>query len=133
MRPDLERVGVFTPVRVRERFRSGYRPENTMIVVVDGTDVGCIAVRPDGDERWVEHFYLPRRLQGAGIGTAVLDRVLALHGGRVLRLNVLRGSRAQRLYERAGFRYDSDEGVDVFLRRDPDRCAASEPSSADEG
>jgi hypothetical protein len=35
---------------------------------------------------------------------------------RPFRLNVLHGSRATRLYQHAGFVFDCQDGVDVFLK-----------------
>jgi GNAT superfamily N-acetyltransferase len=121
MRADLERVGVYDPQRVRTRFLTGFVPENTRVIEVGAEAVGCIAVRPGVGETWIEHFYLDARLQGRGIGGAVLSRVLAEVGaGTTLRINVLRGSAARRLYERHGFRLESEDGVDLYLvaRRD---------------
>ena len=49
MRPDLERLQRFDPVRVRERFLNGFQPEHTYIIHTDGVDAGVIAVRPEPD------------------------------------------------------------------------------------
>ncbi|MGW9113899.1 N-acetyltransferase family protein [Microbacterium sp. NPDC055683] len=115
LRDDLERLGRYDPVRVRERFRSAYAPALTRIIVVDGEDAGSIAVRTADDGTWIEHFYLVPHLQGRGIGAGVLAHVLS--GGGIHRLNVLQGSPARRLYERHGFALDSEDEVDVFLVR----------------
>ena len=58
LRSDLERLGRFDPVRVRQRILSAFDPALTTIVLVDGREVGCIAVRPDAGSLWIEHFYL---------------------------------------------------------------------------
>ena len=115
LRNDLERLGRFDEHRVRERMRAGFRPEWTRIIVVDGTDAGCITTRPDDTTRWIEHFYLPASLQGRGIGSAVLQSVIAEPHDGTTRLNVLQGSAARRLYERNGFVLDSEDDVDVWL------------------
>lgn len=115
LRADLERLGRFDEHRVRQRMRDGFRPEWTRIVVLDGLDVGSITARPDGATRWIEHFYLTPRAQGAGVGGTVLRTVLAEPVSGVTRLNVLRGSAARRLYERHGFRVDSEDEIDVFM------------------
>ncbi|MDF2916993.1 GNAT family N-acetyltransferase [Microbacterium sp. F1-18] len=115
LRADLERLGRFDEHRVRERMRAGFRPEWTRIIVVDGTDAGCITTRPEDGTRWIEHFYVPASLQGRGIGSAVLRSVIAEPHGGPTRLNVLQGSAARRLYERHGFALDSEDDVDVWL------------------
>ncbi len=58
MRPDLERLQRFDPVRVRERFLNGFQPEHTYVIHSDGVDAGVIAIRPEPDSRWIEHFYV---------------------------------------------------------------------------
>ncbi|MFH9196987.1 GNAT family N-acetyltransferase [Streptomyces anulatus] len=121
MRPDLERLGRYDEDRVRQRLRDSYAPEHTSIVEVTGAFVGCVALRPAADDRWLEHFYLSPALQGHGIGSAVLRTLLdRADTERVpVRLNVLRGSAARRLYERHGFALEREDPVDVFLVREP--------------
>ncbi|MEW2165280.1 GNAT family N-acetyltransferase [Streptomyces sp. NPDC007084] len=121
MRPDLERLGRFDEHRVRQRFRDGFSPEHTSIVVVDGELAGCVAVRPAEGGQWLEHFYLDSRHQGLGLGTAVLRTVLRGTDtqGTTVRLNVLQGSAARRLYERLGFVAYGEDQVDVFMVRRP--------------
>lgn len=122
MRADLERLGRFDPVRVRQRFLDGFVPQNTRVIVVAGQDVGLIAVRPESDAVWIEHFYLDPAQQGRGLGSAVLaDALKTRHAGddRPFRLNVLQGSPARRLYERHGFELESEDAVDVFMKAEP--------------
>lgn len=115
LRHDLERLGRFDPVRVRERFLLAFDASLTRIIVVNGADVGSITVRPAEDGTWIEHFYLDAASQGRGIGGGVLRSVLNGHGA--FRLNVLQGSPARRLYERHGFTLFSEDEVDVFMHR----------------
>ncbi|UQT61367.1 GNAT family N-acetyltransferase [Streptomyces durmitorensis] len=121
MRPDLERLGRFDEHRVRQRLRDAFAPGHTSVVVADGSFAGCVALRPAEDGQWLEHFYLDPALQGRGLGSAVLrgllDRTDA--DGDLVRLNVLQGSAAQRLYERHGFRVEHEDPVDVFMVRRP--------------
>jgi GNAT superfamily N-acetyltransferase len=120
LRPDLERLGRFDPVRVRQRFLAAFDPGLTRVVLVDGRPAGSIAVRPDDESRWIEHFYLEAGCQGRGIGSGVLRWQLdASPDGRPFRLNVLQGSRAQALYQRHGFVVEKEDAVDVFMVRLP--------------
>lgn len=120
LRADLERLGRFDPVRVRQRFLSAFDPAVTQVVVADGHDAGSIAVRLEDDALWIEHFYLSPGLQGRGIGSSVLTAQLASAAGdRPFKLNVLQGSRARALYERNGFVVESEDPVDVFMVRPP--------------
>jgi GNAT superfamily N-acetyltransferase len=53
---------------------------------------------------WLEHFYLKPEFQGRGLGSSVLGAQLAALGAAAtVRLNVLQGSRARRLYDHFGF------------------------------
>ncbi|UKA49525.1 GNAT family N-acetyltransferase [Arthrobacter sp. FW305-123] len=116
MRPDLERLQRFDPVRVRERFLNGFQPEHTYIIHSDGVDAGVIAVRPEPDSRWIEHFYVAPAHQGKGLGSAVLRHVMSASvDERPFRLDVLQGSPARSLYERHGFVVESEDPVDVFM------------------
>jgi len=118
LRADLERLGRFDPIRVRQRFLSAFEPGLTKVVLVEGREAGSVTVRPDGDSLWIEHFYLAAELQGRGVGSLVLRRLLDEHAGqRTVRLNVLQGSRARALYERHGFVVESEDAVDVFMVR----------------
>lgn len=121
LRPDLERLGRFDPDRVRQRLRNGFVAEHTWVIEVEGELAGCVALRPDVDAHWLEHFYLDPRLQGKGIGSAVLGRLLERCDREhlVVRVNVLHGSRARWLYERHGFTVVTETPVDIFMLRAP--------------
>ncbi|MCD7438408.1 GNAT family N-acetyltransferase [Streptomyces lincolnensis] len=121
MRADLERLGRFDEQRVRQRLRDSFSPRDTSVIVADGTVAGCVTVRPAEDGRVLEHFYLAPRLQGRGLGSAVLRTLLdrADADGASVRLNVLQGSAARRLYERHGFILEAEDPVDVFMVRLP--------------
>ncbi|MER5930984.1 GNAT family N-acetyltransferase [Streptomyces sp. NPDC002054] len=122
MRPDLERLGRFDEHRVRQRLRDSFSPQHTSVIVMaDGTFAGCVTVRPAEDGRWLEHFYLAPALQSRGLGSAVLRTLLKQidADGVLVRLNVLQGSAAQRLYERHGFTVEVQDPIDVHMVRRP--------------
>ncbi|WP_076469737.1 GNAT family N-acetyltransferase [Micromonospora avicenniae] len=121
LREDLERLGRYDERRVRQRLRDGFAPAHTRVIEVAGEFAGCVALRPAEDGHWLEHFYLAPHLQGSGIGTAVLRGLLERcdREGATVRLNVLQGSPARRLYERHGFTLEAEDPVDVFMVRAP--------------
>ncbi|WP_367047532.1 GNAT family N-acetyltransferase [Streptomyces sp. Je 1-332] len=136
MRPDLERLGRFDEHRVRQRLRDSFSPSHTSVIVVadgvfagadgvfpgaHGVFAGCVTLRPAEDGQWLEHFYLDPALQGRGLGSAVLSRLLARTDAdhTPVRLNVLRGSAAQHLYERHGFSVEDEDPIDVYMVRRP--------------
>ncbi|WP_232323486.1 GNAT family N-acetyltransferase [Catenuloplanes japonicus] len=133
MRADLVRLGRYDPVHVRRRFRDAFRAADTQVIEIGGVPAGCVALRPADGTYWLEHFYLARHAQGTGIGSAVLTGLLARAdtAGLPVRLTVLRGSPARRLYARHGFVLESDDDpIDVLLVRPP---LTSGRSGADPG
>lgn len=116
LRPDLERLGRYDDIRVRQRFRDAFDPADTRIILVDGEDCGSVAIRREDGTDWLEHFYIASAQQGRGVGGRVL--AMLLDDRRRYRLNVLQGSPARRLYERHGFRVERQDEIDVFLKRD---------------
>jgi GNAT superfamily N-acetyltransferase len=119
LRADLERLGRYDEDRVRQRLRDRFVPAYARVIEAEGTIGGCVSLRPAQDGHWLEHFYLTPHLQGSGIGTAVLRDLLEQcdRDGVVVRLNVLQGSPARRLYERHGFTVAAEDPVDVFMVR----------------
>ena len=117
MRPDLERLGRYDDDRVRRRFLDAYRPEHTTVIEVGTVAAGLFAVRPEPGERWLEHLYIAPSHQGRGWGRRVLEHVLGAGDPRPVRLNVLQGSAARRLYERHGFVVEREDAVDVWMVR----------------
>ncbi|MFD4226117.1 GNAT family N-acetyltransferase [Streptomyces sp. NPDC058545] len=119
MRPDLERLGRYDEHRVRQRLRDIFAPEHTSVVLADGEFAGCVTMRPVESGWWVENFYLSPALHGQGIGSAVLRTLLARADadGADVRLDVLQGSAARRLYERHGFTLEHEDPIDVYLVR----------------
>ncbi|MGW1895165.1 GNAT family N-acetyltransferase [Streptomyces sp. NPDC002004] len=121
LKADLERLGRYDERRVRQRLRQGFEPAHTWTIEVGGALAGCVALRPADGAYWLEHFYLAPELQGGGIGSAVLSRLLERCDREHVptRLNVLQGSSARRLYERHGFTVEAEDEVDVFMVRHP--------------
>lgn len=119
MQPQLERAGRFDALRARERFRASFNPETARLILAGGIQIGCIGVTPGRPDWSLDYLYLEPEVQGRGIGSRVLDWVLAdadAAGASVV-VEVLRNSPAIRLYERAGFRRFDVKEHDLYLRR----------------
>ncbi|MEJ8670374.1 GNAT family N-acetyltransferase [Streptomyces sp. NBC_01017] len=135
LRADLERLGRYDERRVRQRLRDGFDPAHTWVIETGEVFAGCVALRPAEDgpwpgrsqEQWLEHFYLAPHLQGRGIGSDVLRELMEScdRDGVLVRLNVLQGSPARRLYERHGFTIETEDAVDVFMVRAPTGAAGA--------
>lgn len=119
MRESLERVGRFDPLRARERFRSAFSATHTRHIVCEQQRVGFVVVKPVENQLLLDHLYILPARQGHGIGAAVLARifkeadVLALP----LRVGALRGSDANRFYQRHGFEFLAEEEWDIYYLR----------------
>ncbi|MGQ3029477.1 MAG: GNAT family N-acetyltransferase [Ferrovibrionaceae bacterium] len=127
LRPHLERLGRYDPVRGRERFRRGFSSEHTRLIVADGTAVGCVSLKPIPDGLEIEHFYLEPALHGRGIGSEVLRRLLAEADalGLPVTIGVLKQSPAARFYRRQGFNPSHEGPFDDYFVRAPGPASAA--------
>ncbi|MHC4955727.1 MAG: GNAT family N-acetyltransferase [Planctomycetota bacterium] len=106
MRPHVERVyGAWDVEAQRERFHANTDPASHTVIEWDGEPVGCQWVRRHEDALELVRLYLLPAAQGCGIGTYLVKRLIAEAGTADLpvRLRVLKGNPARRLYERLGF------------------------------
>lgn len=91
------------------------------MIAVDGVPAGRLYVhRGDAEIRIVDIALLPEH-RGGGIGTALLEELLAEAdtSGKSVTIHVERQNRALRFYERLGFSVAEDKGVYLFLERQP--------------
>ncbi|WP_211474877.1 GNAT family N-acetyltransferase [Collimonas humicola] len=119
MRESLERIGRFDPVRARERFRSGFSANDTRHIGADGRRLGFVVVKPGQDQLLLDHLYIRPGHQGQGIGAAVLAQIFKEADALALPLRVgaLRGSDANRFYQRHGFELFAEEEWDIYYLR----------------
>lgn len=105
MREHLERVGRFTPERSRHVFRGHFDEPGMRLILVGEERAGCVGFRTEADGFKIDSFYLEQRLHNNGLGTAILQVLLADAdaAGKPVRLEVLTGSKADRFYLRHGF------------------------------
>ncbi len=107
MRESLEGLGRFDPQLARERLSRGFQPRYTRHVMSGSELVGFVAVvpAPVGERLVLDHLYIQPQSQGRGIGAWVLTQVLAEADARGLAIEVtaLKGSGANRFYQRHGF------------------------------
>ena len=102
-------------------WRENYAAASFDVIVVDGEPAGRLYVhRGPSEIRIVDIALLPEH-RGNGIGTLLLDGLLAEGdgGGKSVTIHVERMNPALRLYERLGFSVAEDKGVYLFLERPP--------------
>ena len=106
MRPHIERVwGAWNEDKQRALFFERTDPDTHQIIQLSGEPVGAWWVRPHADALELVRIYLLPSTQGKGIGTYLIERLVAEARGarKAVRLRVLKGNPARRLYERLGF------------------------------
>lgn len=121
MREHLERVGRYTPERSRHMFRGHFDEPGTRLILLKAVRVGCVGFRRHDHEIHIDSFYLERRLHGSGLGTTILKVLLAEADtlGLPVRLEVLTGSPADRLYLRHGFLKLKEDEIEAHYERPP--------------
>lgn len=116
LRESLERLGLFSRERSRQRLRSNFRPEFMRHIVCDGEHVGLLTLFPQGNSLKLQHLYLAPGAQGQGIGAWALAQVKAeaREQGRDVKLEALPQSDANRFYLRHGFVKVGEAEFDIF-------------------
>ncbi|MCC7711881.1 GNAT family N-acetyltransferase [Janthinobacterium lividum] len=119
MRDSLMQVGRFDPVRARERFLSGFLPEHTRHIEIEGKRVGFVVLKQQPKAMLLDHLYIHPNNQGNGIGAVVLARIIeeANALGLPVRVGALRGSGSNRFYVRHGFTLIEEGDFDNYYIR----------------
>jgi GNAT superfamily N-acetyltransferase len=139
MRASLERIGRFDAARARERFRASFNAADTRHIYVDGKLAGFVAAGLRQDEHscrhlYLQHLYICPGRQGSGIGSAVL----AILFGEAdtlqvpVKVGALRGSDANRFYQRHGFQFTGEEEWDIHYVRYPASAVGESVAGAGE-
>ena len=119
MRDHLERVGRFTPERSRAVFRTHFDEPGLRLILVGDALAGCVGFRRAEDCFKLDSFYLASRYHNGGLGTDILKVLLAEAdaAGLPIRLEVLRGSPADRFYLRHGFVKLAEDAIEAEYER----------------
>jgi GNAT superfamily N-acetyltransferase len=91
------------------------------VISVDATPAGRLIVDHSGERIRIVDIALLPVFRGAGIGSAVVERLLAEAdaAGIPVRCTVARGSEAQRFWARLGFAVASAGETDIAIERAP--------------
>ena len=105
-KPLLIAIGRWDAETIPARFAKGLKIEQIQILSLNDADIGWMQVSETADELHLDQLHLVGDARNTGIGTGLVRELQgrAITSGKVLALNVMRGNRAQQLYERLGFR-----------------------------
>lgn len=129
MRPSLEAVGRFDPVRARQRFLAQYTAEDTWLLqgsVLGATALaGFYVLRLRPDHLYLDHLYIHPDHQALGLGKRVVRAVQAqaAEQGLPLRLMALRDSPANAFYRACGFIPTKVDPLDTHYVWHPEAAA----------
>ncbi|MGH9766839.1 MAG: GNAT family N-acetyltransferase [Blastocatellia bacterium] len=103
--------------RARQTHYREYPNTEHQIIVANGCPIGRILVSELKDEFRLVDIALLTEYRNAGIGAALIRELLdrAAGAGKNVRLHVEKNNRAQRLYQRLGFRFVSDAGAHYLM------------------
>ena len=102
-------------------YREHYQPATFDVIELDGEPAGRLYVARWADEiRIIDISLLPQH-RGRGIGTALLQGLLAeaAEAGKRVSIHVEKHNPALRLYERLGFSPVADTGVYLLMEASP--------------
>ena len=102
-------------------FRGTFDPGENQIVVLNGQDIGVIAVKQTETAVFLSRIYILPEYQGQGIGTQLVESVKAeaFREGLPVTLRVLKVNPARHLYERLGFVVAEERGTHYYMKAIP--------------
>ncbi len=102
-------------------FADHFDPAPARIVVMDGKNVGVIAVEWREIDAFIANIEILPEYQGRGLGAAVIAHVIEEANARdfPVRLQALKINPARRLYERLGFVVTGETETHMLMRRSP--------------
>ena len=103
------------------RIPDGFVPNNITLVIIDGRRAGNICVRQGPDSIYVENIQISPALQGHGIGSYILHRIIDGSAKKSVKLTTFDHNPAKRLYERMGFSVVDRKGVTLRMEKLPNK------------
>ena len=120
MRSIIERLFGWDEVRENKNFNQFFKLDEVRIITADEQDVGWIQEQVDDTTINLGSFYVMPMMQRRGIGTQVLQMLLARarNQSKAITLAVVKINPALRFYEKHGFRITHEDKHKFYLRAD---------------
>ncbi len=119
MRWIIERLFGWDEAREDAKFAGYFDPAAVRIITVDERDAGWLQTQPGEGAINLLSLYLTPPLQRQGIGTTILQRLLAEaeSQNKAVTLSVVKFNPAVSLYERHGFKIVHEDEYKYYMRR----------------
>jgi ribosomal protein S18 acetylase RimI-like enzyme len=107
--------------REERNFAGFFKVDEVRIITADDQDVGWIQEQVENRTINLGSFYVMPAMQGRGIGTKVLDILLAraAYQSKAMTLSVVKINPARHFYEKRGFRITHEDQHKFYMRADP--------------
>ena len=130
-KPLLVALNQWDEEKILARFAQSFNTDQIWILTAAGTDIGWFQISETVRELHLDQLHLVDGARNRGIGTGLIAELQrrASAADKALALNVMRGNRAQQLYERLGFRIDGGDEEKIRMVWQPD----SEDAGPNEG
>jgi len=102
-------------------FRKGFVVENISMVIIRGKRAGYLCVSKEPTFIYIDNIQLSPTWQSQGIGTKILNRLLANHSRVSIHLTTFEDNPAKSLYERMGFVVLERNGMTVKMEKRPNK------------
>jgi ribosomal protein S18 acetylase RimI-like enzyme len=121
MRWAIERLFGWDQARQEATFAGWFNADEVNIIVANEIDVGWIQQREDGGAIFLGSIYVVPEMQRKGIGTRVIQSLLALGRQRSqpVALAVMKINPAIALYKRLGFRITDEDEYKFYMKAGP--------------
>lgn len=106
-----------------EGFDVGWAGRENWLIVRDETVLGYVSLSRDAWDLYIRELHVMQAFRGQGVGSWVIDRVLATacrERRRALRLTVFQNNPARALYERKGLTVVGTDQCFLRMQRDID-------------
>jgi ribosomal protein S18 acetylase RimI-like enzyme len=128
MRAYVEAIWGWDEAAQRRLFQERFDPARVQILERDGEAVGYISVERNEEYSFLSAIEIAPQVQNRGIGSSLIRDLQAEAARRriSLRLRVLQGNPARRLYERLGFVATGETETHITMSWQPQIMAASD-------
>ena|SRR5437868_12191253 len=121
MRWIIDRLFGWDQAREEKNFAQFFKLDEVRIITADARDVGWIQEQVDGTTINLGSFYITPAMQRYGIGTQVLQALLAQakSQSKAITLSVVKINPALQFYEKHGFRITHEDDHKFYMRANP--------------